>query len=1248
MRTIYTFLLAATVLAATPAFAQNSAPAHSVFLIGNTAQNELPTNRLRLLRQTLEQQTGPFTVVHLGDIVSNTGLASKADSVLAQSEKDRADALIALVKGLPLGRIYFLPGDKDWANSGADGLKAVRRLEKYIEKQLPGQNAFLPTNGCPGPEVVDVAPLVRLVAINSPWFTHPYDRPEAPDTDCKSLTKQEFREQLQDLLDETKGRNVLVVGHHPVVSNGVYGGHEPLSRHLLPPVFGTIYSAYRQNVGTPRDLANPRYQELRKELLNTLQSNPGVIYAASHDYSLQLTPFQGNYHLVSGSFVESQHVGAKGESKFSQSEEGYSKLEYSADGTVKAFFYTFDGAGPVKEAYAATLFRSACAPALNSSPLASPGGPPVNPYLPNCPGTAPAVGQAKPDAPFQAITTLAPGPQYKGGPGKRLFIGPIYRSSWTQPISVSTLDLSQEKGGLRPFGKGGGRQTTSLKIIAADSSEYVFRSVDKDVTKILPPELRNSIAADILRDITATAHPYSALVAGSLLDQTDILHARPRLFRLPDNQQLGPYRQEYAGLLGTLEDRPGDPKPNLPGFGNSDEVTRSFGLFRKLYKDHDNRVDAPALAKARAFDMLVADFGKHEDNWKWAGYKQANGGMLYRPIPRDRDQSFTLWNGLLTYMANREWAVRSIEGFQEEFQDMKSLNWPAKDLDRFLLQNLSREQWQEAAQYIQAKVTPTAIDEATGKLPTEIQGLSGNDLNRKLKSRIKELPKAIDAYYLLLARRVDVIGSNKGEVFLINRMANGQVRVQMFDRAKEGENPEGAALFDRTFKPKETEEVCLFGLDGKDVFRVTGEASNSILLRIIGGEGKDHIVDESRAGGLRRLTKVYDVPDTDMQLGGEADKHVSDRPDINAYNREHFDYNTYMPRVTLFYNRNDGFGAGAGVSFIKQGFRKPGYRNLYSFDLQGSSGGMLLLEGSARYRYAIGKVDVGVAASYGNSFPFYNFFGIGNDTEISQDKYDDKFYTARYKGYTASAFLERVFLQRSVLRVGPAYEEYTSDFADNSLLGTLQQNPTPGTEQRRPNASFQRLLGVNALLDLDFRDRQAFARRGVRLQARHETFHQLTSTESTFGLTQGFAEYYGTARLGIPVTLVLKGGGAKNYGPTADIPFYKLTSLGLRENLRGYYRNRFTGDASLYLNTELRLALGQVKNGFLPFYYGVFGFYDQGRVYYQGNSPGGWHDGYGAGFYIAPVVESLAFSVSYQQSAENPLIQFGLGFNIDK
>ncbi|MBC6991957.1 hypothetical protein [Hymenobacter sp. BT491] len=1240
-------LLAGLLLAATlPGQSQSTQPAHTVYLLGNTATTTPPPAHLQSLRRALEQETGSFTVVHLGDIVGNEGLGSKKDSS-SSDETARIDALIGLVKGLPNGRLYFVPGDKDWANSGPEGLKRVKRLEKYIEKQLPDQNAFMPTGGCPGPEIADVAPTVRLVAINTPWWTHPYDRPEAPDTDCKTLTKEEFREQLQDVLDDTKGKNVLLVGHQPVVSNGIYGGRMPLSRHLFPfgdgvplPVFGTLYAAYRQNVGTPRDMANPAYQAFSKEMLNTLQENPGVVYAAAHDYSLQLTQLKNNYHLVAGSFAESEHVGANAQSQFNESAEGYSKLEYFADGTVKAYFYTFDKqAGVPRQAYEATLFQSACTePRLPNVP--------VNEFIPECPSAPQGVAESKPDAPFQPSVTVVPGPQYKAGAGKRFWLGPLYRSSWTQPVTVSTLNLNAEKGGLRPFGRGGGRQTTSLKLIAADSSEYVFRSVDKDVTRILPPELRNSVAADVLRDITPTAHPYSALVAGSLLDQTDILHARPRLFVLPDNQKLGPYRKEYAGLLGTLEDRPVDPKPNLPGFGNADEVRRSFSFFRQLYKDHDNQIDAFALGKARAFDMLVADFGKHEDNWKWAGYKQGNK-TVYRPIPRDRDQSFTLWNGVLTYLANREWAVPSIEDFQAKFHDMESLNWPARHLDRFLLQSLSREQWQEIGRYMQEKMTPAAIDQATATLPAEVQKISGNDLNRKLKARIQELPKALDEYYLLLAKRVDVVGSNKSEVFQVDRQADGNVRVRMYDKAKGSDQPDGDPLFDRTFKPKETDEISLYGLGDDDIFTVTGAARHSILVRIIGGDDKDKITDESQVAGLRTLTKVYDVPTTEMKLSKESDNHTSARPDINRYDREAFEYDGYNPRGAITYNRNDGFGISAGFDIVSQGFRKPNYKNLYGFDVRGSSNGNFEVALNTRHRYAIGKWDIGARTEYGNFFQYYNFFGIGNNTQKDQDLYDDKFYKARYKGFTLAAFTERTFFNRSLFRFGPTYEQYTTNYSTQSYLGQLQQQP-PQSDVVQPNTGFQRLIGLNALFDLDLRDRQLFARRGARLRLQHDTYHQLNRGKTNFGLTQGFAEYYGTARLVIPVTAVVKVGGAKNYGNRDEIPFYKYTSLGLREGLRGYYRNRFTGDASAYINTEVRLALGRAQTAFLPFSYGIFGFYDRGRVYFRGNSPGGWHEGYGAGFFLAPVSDQYALSVSYQKSKENGLIQFGLGFRIDQ
>ena len=63
---------------------------------------------------------------------------------------------------------------------------------------------------------------------------------------------------------------------------------------------------------------------------------------------------------------------------------------------------------------------------------------------------------------------------------RRWLLGDNYRDVWTTPIKVPVLDLRSFAGGLKPTKESGGKQTKSLRIIAADSSEYVFRSVHKN------------------------------------------------------------------------------------------------------------------------------------------------------------------------------------------------------------------------------------------------------------------------------------------------------------------------------------------------------------------------------------------------------------------------------------------------------------------------------------------------------------------------------------------------------------------------------------------------------------------------------------------------------------------------------------------------------------------------------------------------------------------------------------------------
>jgi len=1204
---------------------------HVVYLIGNTATKEINDQNLKVFKDFLSREEEPFTVIHLGDILKPGDIESNLADL---------DKLIDVTGNSRNGNMVFIAGDKDWDNSGDDGLKLVRKLESSIEDKFSGSNVFLPSEGCPGPEIIDLSDNLRLIAINSPWWMHPFDKPEAPDSDCKILTREEFLEELKGIIEDSRDRNILIAGHHPVKSAGVYGGHMTLQKHLFPladknpdnripiPLFGSFYAAYRQNIGTVRDMANVDYQAFIDGLADLMDSHSGLTYVSAHDYSLQLLEVEEGIQVISGSINEKEPAGSEKGTLFEASAYGFTKLDYYTNGTIEIGFYELHD-GTTREIHSEMLFQSACTDQIEDEI-------PVNRFLIPCIEETKTIVSGS--VPFPSEPVMVSGGIYRAKGLKKAFLGSLYRTTWTEPVSIPYLNLDTTKTGLTPFALGGGRQTTTLKFRAENGLEYAFRSVDKDLVNALPSIFRKTFLSHVVKEVTATEYPYGAILASSLLDETDILHARPRLYVLPDHPRLGAFQETYAGLYGMLEDRPKDPVDNIPGFMGADDVTRSAGLFRKLYDDNDRRVDAYDLGRARAFDMLIGDWGRHEDNWKWAGYDKGNK-TLYRPIPRDRDHAFCRWNGLIPYLADRKWAMPMVESFDYDFHDIKSLTWAGRHVDRFLLTSLERDDWQNISQLTQQQMTDEVIDNAVNSLPAEIIPVSGAEIGEMLKSRREQLPEAIDKYYSLLARHVDVVGSNKHEYYEIERLNSGNVRVKMYKKTKDATEPSGEPLFDREFVRKETREICIYPLAGRDVVNVTGTSDNSILVRVIGGPGKDHIVDESVVKGVRKHTRIYDTPGTDLDIGKESRNKTSDDPEINLYDRKSFKYNTYLPVPIIYYSGDDGLVGSFGINWTTHGFRTGDFKGKYGFSVRAGTSGNLQMGVKTHWNEVLGKLDMGMRADYGQHFPYYNFFGAGNNTQKDSDLFDDDYYKVRIKGLNSEIFSEITLLKRGYFRFGFLFEDYTSIVEQGTFLDDPGLN-LPGLDRIT-------LAGINARLYLDLRDREVFATRGFQFLLENSSHTTIDGSSGDFGLAQSYIKYYATAKLGIPATLVLKAGGRKNYGE--DIPFYKSAYLGQFNNLRGYRRNRFTGDASLYLNSELRLHLGKVRSVFLPFEAGLIGFYDLGKVWLDGSDNGGWHDGYGGGLYIAPIAREYVFSLQFEFSEEEKMLfRFGLGFIFDK
>ena len=117
-------------------------------------------------------------------------------------------------------------------------------------------------------------------------------------------------------------------------------------------------------------------------------------------------------------------------------------------------------------------------------------------------------------------------------------------------------------------------------------------------------------------------------------------------------------------------------------------------------------------------------------------------------------------------------------------------------------------------------------------------------------------------------------------------------------------------------------------------------------------------------------------------------------------------------------------------------------------------------------------------------------------------------------------------------------------------------------------------------------------------------------------------------------------GGERNFG---DYAFNEAAQLGQKENLRGFRRNRFYGDASIYLNAELRIRINQFKSYILNGTTGLFLFNDIGRVWLDKENSSLWHDGYGVGMWWS-IFDMALLTFSYAGSQEDELYNLSLNF----
>ena len=830
-----------------------------------------------------------------------------------------------------------------------------------------------------------------------------------------------------------------------------------------------------------------------------------------------------------------------------------------------------------------------------------------------------AAAQARPARAGETIE-ITPQRRYDAGLLHRFLLGDLWRDLWATPVQVEVLDLDRFAGGLVPTGPGGGQQTRSLRFRGEDGRRYAFRVLDKDASRTLDPELRRSIAARVLQDQVGALMPMGALVVAPLLDAAGVLQAAPILTVLPAHPRLGEYLDEFAGVLGFLEERPNEGPDGQPGFAGSTRIVSSNDLFALLEEHPRNRLDVEAFLRARLIDVYVGDWDRHPDQWSWASFDEGDQ-VRWEPIPRDRDWAFARLDGLLPRTAS--FVFPNYVGFGGAYPSAFSATWAGRALDRRLLAAVARAVWDRVVDSLVARLDNATIDRAVLALPEAYYDRIGADLNAALRRRRDELPRVAAEFYRLLAGWAELETTDEAELAEIERIDERFVRVQVSLR------PGGAPFVDRTFDARETREVRLHLHGGDDRVVIRGAATGDVRVRIMGGGGDDTFVDETTGERIH----VYDARgDNHTTLAPRTTFDATDwvqppDPSSDTHQAKPRDWGSRVVPVPVITGEPD-LGLYIGAAFIRWGY---GFRRFPWKSRLAGSIGYGTTTGRVRadidYDFPIaGDVRGRVLAGW-SGVERTRFYGFGNETGERSDR---AFHQADRHVFSLAGMVSVRPSPRLEVGAGPVLRRIRHDDNRGTLLDSI-----------RPYGSGDMdLIGLAGRVTWDARDRRIAASRGAFAAIDGRFFPTALDVESAFGTLRAETAGFWTPGQG-PVTLALRAGGEKVWGSP---PYFEAAALGGSTTIRGFSRQRFLGHASAFGNAELRLRAGDFFL-FLPGTIGVLGLADAGRVFAHGESSNRWHSAAGGGIWLSFLGPANTFSVTLARSDERTGVYARAGFH---
>ncbi|KAA0126384.1 metallophosphoesterase [Chryseobacterium sp. SN22] len=1183
---------------------------YQLFLVGDAGNADEPQAQqtLTMLKSQLDSAGSNSMLIFLGDNIYPKGMPEKSDKNYETARKKLEDQL-AITKNFK-GRTLVIPGNHDWY-SGLEGIKAQ---EDFVKGYLNDKKAFLPKNSCPIDDI-SLTKDIKLIVIDSEWALLNWDKYPGINKGCDIKTREDLFVEFKDLINKNQDKRIIVAMHHPLISSGTHAGFTSARSNLYPfkgkipaPGVASLLNVVRSSSGaSPEDINNSRYADLAGRIRSIVQDKENIIFVSGHDHNLQYHKSRNIRQIISGAGSKVDPASIRENADFSYGGSGFAVLNLRKDQSSDVeYFSTKD-----------TTLQSLSHIQVMAQP---------KDFVNNYPDSFPAT----------VTSTIYPEKLTQKGKFYTWLWGRHYRKYYSMPIEAPTANISTLDGGYTPFREGGGNQSNSLRLKAKDGQEFVMRGVKKSSLRFLNAmafkrstfgnELANTFPDRFLQDFYTTSHPFTVFSVNNMAEKIDLFHSNPELYYVPKQKGLGRYNKDYGNEMYMIEERfSSDPK-TLQYLDNASDVVSTQDVLKNLRKDAKYSINRDEYIRARLFDMLIGDWDRHEDQWKWAEYKK-DGKIIYRPVPRDHDQAFSNYDGAAFKVIMNVPAIRHMKSFKEEIKNVRWMNMEPYPLDMILLKNAEEKDWTAQAQYIQKHLTDTDIDEAFKNLPQEVQDGTISDIQRKLKLRKTAINDAAVKYYHVLQEKVQLAGTVKPDKFVIIKNRNG-VTVKQYSLSKD--RPE-ELVFEKTYDDK-TRELWIYGLEEDDIYEVSGDGNPKTNIRLIGGYNHDTY---NVAKGSR--VKIYDFKSQKNTYNARtASKRITDDYEQNTYNWKHPKYNFFAGYPNANFNPDDGVILGVVANYTVNNFIRDPFTQKHTLraNMYTATGGFNVGY-KGIFKKAIGGWDAGIDASYTTPFFARTFFGLGNETIYDKDAVDRDYNRVRISQFKFAPSVSTTGWHGLKHQFQLSFEQAKVQRNDDRFIAV---SPDVNPEV----FSGQKFAGANYTFGFRNLDNNAFPTLGLELALNAGWKANLSEFNQNFASFQGTLNIF--HRIDKRGKFVLANSANAMIINNNNFEFYQAAAIGGNNKMRAYRNERFAGKSYFVNNTEVRWDFGRIKNNIAPANMGVLIGYDLGRVWMDRESSDKWHQGVGAGFWLN-ILEMFSARIDYFTGEDGGRISGGVGLS---